>query len=147
MGLFGAAEGHLPFQTANGDHDPAAGNLPTDDEEVDTLRKKYGSAIRYTEADLIENPTLAEMATVAMDTLGRREKFWLMVEAGEVDWASHANNIDNCVGAVRSGDAAVRAVFDWIERHDAWDDAVVIVTSDHGHAFVLTDPEAFAGGL
>lgn len=147
MGLFGAAEGHLPFQTANGDHDPAAGNLPTDDEEVDALRKKYGSAIRYTEADLIENPTLAEMATVAMDTLGRREKFWLMVEAGEVDWASHANNIDNCVGAVRSGDAAVRAVFDWIERHDAWDDAVVIVTSDHGHAFVLTDPEAFAGGL
>jgi len=147
MGLFGAAERHLPFQTANGDHDPAAGNLPTDDEEVDTLRKKYGSAIRYTEADLIENPTLAEMATVAMDTLGRREKFWLMVEAGEVDWASHANNIDNCVGAVRSGDAAVRAVFDWIERHDAWDDAVVIVTSDHGHAFVLTDPEAFAGGL
>jgi len=147
MGLFGAAEGHLPFQTANGDHDPAAGNLPTDDEEVDALRKKYGSAIRYTEADLTENPTLAEMATVAMDTLGRREKFWLMVEAGEVDWASHANNIDNCVGAVRSGDAAVRAVFDWIERHDAWDDAVVIVTSDHGHAFVLTDPEAFAGGL
>ena len=42
---------------------------------------------------------------------------------------------------------AVRAVFDWIERHHAWDDAVVIVTSDHGHAFVLTDPEAFAGGL
>jgi alkaline phosphatase len=147
FGLFGAAEGHLPFQTANGDHDPAAGNLPTDDEEVDALRRKYGSAIRYTEADLIENPTLAEIATVALDALAPRGRFWLMVEAGEVDWASHANNIDNCVGAVRSGDAAVRAVFDWIERHHAWDDAVVIVTSDHGHAFVLTDPEAFAGGL
>jgi alkaline phosphatase len=84
---------------------------------------------------------------VALDALAPRGRFWLMVEAGEVDWASHANNIDNCVGAVRSGDAAVRAVFDWIERHHAWDDAVVIVTSDHGHAFVLTDPEAFAGGL
>jgi alkaline phosphatase len=144
FGLFGAAEGHLPFQTANGDHDPAAGNLPTDDEEVDALRKKYGSAIRYTEADLVENPSLAEMATTAMDVLAARGRFWLMLEAGEVDWASHANNIDNAIGAVRSGDAAVKAVFDWIERHQAWDDAVVIVTSDHGHAFVLTEPEAFA---
>jgi alkaline phosphatase len=147
FGLFGAAEGHLPFRTANGDHDPAAGNLPTDDEEVDALRKKYGSSIRYTQADLEENPTLAEIATAAMDVLGARGKFWLMVEAGDVDWASHANNIDNAIGAVQSGDAAVKAVFEWIERHHAWDESVVIVTSDHGHAFVLTEPEAFAGGL
>jgi len=37
-------------------------------------------------------------------------------------------------------------VVDWIERHDAWDDAAVIVTSDHGHMFMLTQPEAFAIG-
>jgi alkaline phosphatase len=146
FGLFGAAEGHLPFQTANGDFDPAAGQLPTND-EVDALRKKYGSTIRYTEADIAENPSLAEIATTAMDVLASKGQFWLMVEAGDVDWASHANNIDNAIGAVRTGDAAVKAVFDWIERHDAWADSVVIVTSDHGHAFVLTEPEAFAGGL
>lgn len=146
FGLFGAGEGHLPFQTANGDHDPAAGHLPAG-EEVETLRKKYGSTIRYTEADLVENPTLAEIATTAMDVLASKGRFWLMVEAGEVDWASHANNIDNAIGAVRAGDKAVRAVFDWIERHDAREDSVVIVTSDHGHAFVLTEPEAFTGGL
>ncbi|MFM7185946.1 MAG: alkaline phosphatase [Planctomycetota bacterium] len=146
FGFFGAGEGHLPFQTANGDYDPAAGNLPTDDESVDALRRKYGSAIRYSEADIAENPSLAEMATAAMDVLASRGKFWLMVEAGEVDWASHANNIDNCIGAVRSGDAAVRAVFEWIERHDAWAESVVIVTSDHGHAFVLTEPDALSGG-
>ena len=146
-GLFGAAEGHLPFQTANGDYDPAAGNLPTNDQDVDALRKKYGSAIRYTEADLVENPSLGEIATVAMDVLAARGRFWLMVEAGEVDWASHANNIDNVIGTVRSGDAAFKAVVEWIERHDAWDESVVIVTSDHGHAFVLDDPEAFVGGL
>ena len=145
FGMFGAAEGHLPFRTANGDHDPAAGPLPPD-EEAEALRRKYGSTIRYTEADLVENPTLAEMATTALDLLAPRGRFWLMVEAGDVDWASHANNIDNAIGAVRAGDAAVRAVFDWIERHDAWDDSVVIVTSDHGHAFVLTEPEAFTGG-
>jgi len=147
FGLFGAGEGHLPFQTANGDYDPAAGNLPTDDETIDALRRKYGSSIRYSEADIAENPSLAEMATAAMDVLASRGKFWLMVEAGEVDWASHANNVDNCIGAIRSGDAAVQRVFEWIERHDAWADSVVIVTSDHGHAFVLTEPDALAGGL
>jgi len=45
---------------------------------------------------------------------------------------------------VQSGDAAFRAIVAWIEQHDAWDDSVVIVTSDHGHLFVLTDPQAFA---
>jgi alkaline phosphatase len=84
------------------------------------------------------------MAVVALDVLASRGPFWLMVEAGDVDWASHANNIDTAIGAVHSGDAAFRAIVKWIERHGGWDDTVVIVTSDHGHLFVLTDPQAFA---
>ena len=52
--------------------------------------------------------------------------------------------IDTAIGAVQSGDAAFRAIVAWIERHGGWDDTVVIVTSDHGHLFVLTDPAAFA---
>ena len=32
-----------------------------------------------------------------------------MIEAGDVDWANHANNIDNSIGAVISGDDAFRA--------------------------------------
>jgi alkaline phosphatase len=67
-----------------------------------------------------------------------------MVEAGDVDWGSHANNIDTAIGAVKSGDAAFQAVVKWIERHGGWNDTAVIVTSDHGHMFVLTDPQAFA---
>jgi alkaline phosphatase len=144
FGFFGAAEGNLPFQTANGDFDPAAGVPSADAGEVDPLRKKYGSAIHYRKADLDENPTLADMTTAALDVLAARGKFWLMVEAGDVDWASHANNIDTAIGAVKSGDAAFQAVASWLERHDAWKDAAVIVTSDHGHAFVLEDPAAFA---
>jgi len=146
FGFFGAAEGHLPYRTANGDFTPAAGSIPTDDPDVAELRRKYGSSINYTEADILENPTLGEMATAALDVLSARGKAWLMVEAGDVDWASHANNIDNAIGAVQSGDEAFRAVVSWIERHDAWNDAVVIVTSDHGHAFMLTDPTAFTAG-
>ena len=83
------------------------------------------------------------MTATALDVLGKKDRFWLMVEAGDVDWASHANNIDTAIGAVKSGDDAFLAVVSWIEQNNAWDDSVVIVTSDHGHLFVLTDPTAF----
>ena len=143
FGFFGAKEGHLPFRTADGDFEPDGGQAQPTPED-DRLRRKYGGTIHYAAADLRENPTLADLTTAALDVLGSRGRFWLMVESGDVDWASHANNIDTCIGAVQSGDAAVRAVVAWVERHDAWSDTAVIVTSDHGHLFVLSDPEAFA---
>ena len=67
--------------------------------------------------------------------------FWLMVESGDVDWANHANNIDNSIGAVLSGEAALEKIFNWIEARNAWEQSLVIVTSDHGHFFHLLQPE------
>jgi alkaline phosphatase len=146
FGFFGTPQGNLPFRTADGDFDPGNCNPEAaGGPDEDRLRKKYGSQIHYSEAEIDENPSLADMTRAALEVLGRRDRFWLMVEAGDVDWASHANNIDTAIGAVQSGDAAFQAVVKWIERHDAWDDAAVIVTSDHGHLFVLTEPEALAG--
>jgi len=144
FGFFGTPQGNLPFRTADGDFDPGNCNPEAGGPEEDRLRKKYGSQIHYSDAELAENPTLADMTRAALEVLGRRERFWLLIEAGDVDWASHANNIDTAIGAVQSGDAAFQAVVKWIEQRDAWDDTAVIVTSDHGHLFVLTEPEAFA---
>ncbi len=128
FGFFGAKLGHLPFQTANGDFRP-----------VEDMRE----AESYSEADLIENPTLADMAESALDFLSQNKNgFWLMIEAGDVDWANHANNVDSSIGAVLSGDRAVKRVFDWIEAKKAWNDTVVIVTADHGHYLNLVQPEA-----
>ena len=83
------------------------------------------------------------MTTAAIDVLSKRaSKFWLMIEAGDVDWACHDNNIDNAIGAVFCGEDALLVVSNWLEKQDAWDDAAVIVTADHGHYLVLTDPQA-----
>jgi alkaline phosphatase len=143
FGFFGAAEGHLPFSTADHDHAPVI--VPESERaKREGLAAKYGGPIRYTAADIAENPTLADMTRAALAVLETRDRFWLLVEAGDVDWACHGNNIDNCIGAVQDGDAAFRAVVEWVEARDAWDDTAVIVTSDHGHLFVLTDPAAFA---
>ena len=120
--------GHLPYRTANGDSTPTIGRNRT--------------AEIYTPADLSENPTLADMTTAALTVLEQREKgFWLMVEAGDVDWANHDNNIDNSIGAVVSGDEAVRVITDWVETHSNWDESLLIVTADHGHYLVLDQPE------
>ncbi len=130
FGLYGvtAAGGHLPYRTADGRYDPVGGR---------------SAAESYTAADLQENPTLADMVTAALTVLERDpEGFWLMIEAGDVDWASHDANLDTAVGAVLSGDEAVRVVTDWVDRKSTWNDSVLVVTSDHGHYLILTRPAA-----
>ncbi len=131
LGFFGtAAYGHLPFQTANGDY------LPTRDMKATE---------KYSREDLEENPTLADMTEAALMVLEKNPKgFWLLIESGDVDWANHANNIDNAIGAVFSGDDAFRRVVDWIDSRKAWADSLVVVTSDHGHYFHLLKPQAIA---
>jgi alkaline phosphatase len=130
LGYYGVGryKGHLPFATANGDFEPAPG------------RAKI--AEKYTAADLSENPTLAQMTSAALRVLRENRKgFWLMVEAGDVDWANHDNNLDNSVGAVNSGAAAVKTIADWVEQHSNWNESVMIVTADHGHYLMLDRPE------
>jgi alkaline phosphatase len=132
FGFFGGPKGHLPFRTADGDYQfvPALEDLKTPDKVE-----------KYTPADIRENPTLAQMTETALDVLSKRsDRFWLMVEAGDVDWANHQNNLDASIGAVHSGDDAFHALTTWIERHVGWDNAVVLLTADHGHYLVLDDP-------
>jgi alkaline phosphatase len=132
LGFFGVKNGHLPFQTANGDFKPVADMK----EDIES----------YSPADISENPSLAQMAEAAIEVLQTNDKgFWLMVEAGDVDWANHSNNIDSSIGAVLSGDAAIQSIFSWIEKRNAWDQSLVVVTADHGHFFHLVQPEAING--
>lgn len=129
--FFGTKYGHLPFRTADGDYDPAAGFS--------------GEAEEYTEADLDENPTLAEMTGAALAVLSSGDApFALFVEAGDVDWALHDNNLDDGVGAEFAGEDAIAVILDWVEAHSDWDESALIVTSDHGHYLVIDDPEALA---
>lgn len=127
LGYFGVRGGHLPFQTADGKFNPTFDAKGTE---------------KYTPGDVSENPTLADMTAAALKVLERSiEGFWLLVEAGDVDWANHANNLDNSIGAVFSGEAAFEVVMDWIQENNAADYTAVIVTSDHGHYLVIDDIE------
>ena len=128
FGFFGTEKGNLPYATADGDYQPTRGQS----------RKAA-----YTWQDLWENPTLADLTSAALSVLETNDKgFWLLIEPGDVDWANHDNNIDNSIGAVFSGEASFQAVVQWIERNECWQDAAIILTADHGHLFVLEDPQA-----
>jgi alkaline phosphatase len=63
-----------------------------------------------------------------------------LVESGDVDWANHDNNLDNSIGAVLSGDAAVRRITDWVDQNSDWNESLLIVTADHGHYLILDQP-------
>jgi alkaline phosphatase len=134
LGIYGSSfDGeHLPYRTADGDFVP----VPSFE----------WPAEQYTEADLVENPTLAEMTGAALEVLSAREAgFWLLVEAGDVDWAAHDANIDNVIGSVISGDEAVEVITDWVESNSDWNESLLIVTADHGHYLVIVDPGGLAG--
>ncbi|MCH2131614.1 MAG: alkaline phosphatase [Pirellulaceae bacterium] len=130
LGFFGTKGGHLPFQTADEKYNPTIDNKEAKEE--------------YTPADITENPTLAEMTRAALLVLEQAlDGFWLLVEAGDVDWANHANNVDNAIGSVLSGDEAFRVVMNWVDDNDAWPYTAVIVTADHGHYLVIEDADRF----
>ena len=131
LGFYGVGKTkHLPFATADGSYNPTIGRAGKDKIE------------KYTPEDLIENPLLTDMTAAAIEVLSQNKKgFWLMVESGDVDWANHDNNLDSSIGAVLSGDAAVKTITDWVEKHSNWNESLLIVTADHGHYLVLEKPE------
>ncbi len=135
FGFFGAKTfDHLPFRTADGRYDPAPSL---------GRRGQPAPAEKYSPEEIDSQPTLAEMTAAALRVLAapRDSQFILFVEAGDVDFALHGNNLDNAIGAIFSGDAAVQTVARWVETHSNWDESIMIVSSDHGHYLVVDDPQ------
>ncbi len=134
FGFYGSKTlNHLPYRTTDGRFDPSP--------DLD------GKSETYSSADLAEQPTLADMTRAALTVLTAKPgtKFFLFIEAGDVDFALHKNNLDNAIGAVYSGEDAIKAVIDWVETQSNWDDSVLIVAADHGHYLVVDDPAVIAG--
>ena len=132
FGLFGSKKlDHLPYRTTDGKFDPAP--------------DLNGKTEVYTADDLNEQPTLADMTKAALKVF-KDKPFALFIEAGDVDFALHANNLDNAIGAVHSGEEAIKTVIEWVESHSNWNESAMIVAADHGHHLNINDLKAVAGG-
>ena len=87
---------------------------------------------RQNTKELQNIPTLAEMATIAINQMkDHKEGFVLQVEAGKVDWAAHGNDVAALIHDQLAFDDAIKAVIDFAEKDG---NTMVIITTDHGNA-------------
>jgi alkaline phosphatase len=85
-------------------------------------------------------PTLEEMTKAAINVLSQDEDgFFVMVEGGAVDWASHSNNLPRMIEEQIDFNNAVKAAVEWVETNSNWDETLIIVTADHETGY-LTGP-------
>ncbi|WLE98192.1 MAG: alkaline phosphatase [Candidatus Electrothrix communis] len=74
-------------------------------------------------------PTLKEMTAKGIELLEKNEKgFFLMIEAGQIDWASHGNDTGTLLHELLKLNETLEYVLDWAAGRD---DTLVIVTADH----------------
>lgn len=90
-------------------------------------------------------PPLAELADKAIGTLSKNNSkgFFLMVEGGQIDTKSHANDFDGMVKQLLDFDRAVACALDFARKDG---NTLVIVTADH-ETGGLTLPKDDAGKL
>ncbi|MCF6247473.1 MAG: alkaline phosphatase [Desulfobacula sp.] len=91
-------------------------------------------------------PTLKEMSAKALDILSKNDKgFFLMVEAGLIDWAAHYNDTGLMLHEMLRINETLEYLLEWAKDRD---DTLIIVTADHttgGFGFSYTGkdiPEA-----
>jgi alkaline phosphatase len=122
-------------------------DAPSDAKIGATLQQLRGSRAvpRYTPPGydpLVSTvPTLETMTRVALNTLDDGDNgLFLMVEGGAVDWAMHDRQVGRMIEEMADFKRSIEAVIDWIDRREAWDDTLLIVTSDHDH--LIWGPES-----
>ncbi|MFA5423031.1 MAG: alkaline phosphatase [Phycisphaerae bacterium] len=87
-------------------------------------------------------PTLAEMSKAALNILDDDpDGFFLMIEGGAVDWASHKNQPGRMLEEQIDFNKAVEAVMNWVNAKSSWSDTLLIVTADHECGY-LTGPNS-----
>lgn len=106
--------------------------------EVDHLLGLFEGGHMMYEADRVEGvvnePSLADMATKAVQILNRNEDgYFLMVEGGRIDHAHHAGNAYRALTDTIAFSEAIQNVLDMVDLNET----LVVVTADHSHVFTM----------
>lgn len=79
-----------------------------------------------------KTPTLSEMTKKAIEQMKNHHNgFVLMVEAGKVDWAAHANDIGGLLYDQVAFDETIKVAMNFAQKDK---ETLVVVTTDHGNA-------------
>ena len=94
----------------------------------------YGSyessgALKYAIDRAPDNFTLADFTRHGIRLLENDRGFFLMVEGGKIDWASHANDAATVAHEVVDFDLAIAEALEFYRSHP--DETLIVVTADH----------------
>lgn len=75
-----------------------------------------------------KEPSLTEMSSFAIEFLrDNKEGFFLMIEAGRIDHASHNNDVVNMLHETRELDHCIEMIL----NHELMDETLLVITADH----------------
>lgn len=104
---------------------------------VEETGAREGSDTAFATPFIESVPSLAEMTRAALNILDDDpDGFFLMVEGGAIDWASHANQTGRMLEEQIAFDQAVARVVTWVEQHSSWKETLLIITADHECGFL-----------
>jgi alkaline phosphatase len=100
---------------------------------------------REEEGAVGRHPTITDATTAAIDVLSADpDGFFLMVEAGQIDWAGHARDGAWTAAEVLAFDAAIEAAYDWARTRT---DTLILVTADHECGGLTVNGQTRVAGL
>lgn len=73
--------------------------------------------------------TIADYTKMAIEMLDNENGFFIMVEGGKIDWASHGNDGATVIKETIDFNEAVKIAYDFYEKHP--EETLIIVTADH----------------
>ncbi|MFC1781999.1 alkaline phosphatase [Planctomycetota bacterium] len=107
----------------------AAEMLALDTESVEMVSGQFAGEIPYEYDGVGELPHLTQMTETALAILDNdADGFFLMVEGGKIDWASHNHQTARMIGETMEFDRAVKAAWEWARGRG---DTLIVVTADH----------------
>jgi alkaline phosphatase len=100
---------------------------------------------REEEGAVGKHPTIADGTAAAIDVLSDDpDGFFLMVEAGQIDWAGHSRDGAWTAAEVLAFDAAIETAYDWAEGRN---DTLIVVTADHETGGLAVNNKTNVAGL
>lgn len=100
---------------------------------------------REEEGAVGKHPTIADGTRAAIDVLSSDpDGFFLMVEAGQIDWAGHSRDGAWTAAEMLAFDEAIRSAYDWAKTRT---DTLIVVTADHETGGLMVDGSTNVAGL
>lgn len=126
-----------------------AGELAATPDDKKVLGLFSGSHMAYDDdRNTTEEPSLADMTKKALNILSKdNDGFFVMIEGGRIDHASHERNATHTIADTLAFDEAVGEALAFQETHP---DTLVIVTADHecgGLDLGAINPDSYESGM